>query len=1130
MAITTRQTSLLVQQDWTKLYQTFREADFQSYDYETLRKAMIDYLRTYYPEDFNDFTESSEYVALIDLLAFLGQSLAFRTDLNARENFIDTAERRDSILKLARLVSYNPKRNIPANGYLKISSLSTTEVIVDSNGRNLSNLVVDWNDATNDNWLEQFTAIINAALVNTQVVGKPGASKVINGIQTDEYGLSVVNSVMPIFRFSSVVEGNTMSFEAVSASSLNQNYIYEKDPKPTGLFNILYKNDNQGNGSNNTGFFLYFKQGEMRTLDFTLNESLPNRVVNINFDNINNDDVWLYPISNSGTPGTKWSKVVAVGGINVVYNQESDRNLYQVNTRADDQVDLVFGDGAFANVPQGNFRLYYRQSNGLTYKITPDEMQNIQISINYISRTNRLETLTFTASLHYTINNASAKEGIEDIRQKAPQQYYTQNRMVTGEDYNILPYTTFNNVLKVKSVNRSSSGVSRYLDVIDTTGKYSSTNIFSEDGLLYRDITDTNTEFSYSTSNDVYKIIYNVAKPMIASKEAMHLYHYGISIRADQSLNAPALALYFQETQNSIGKSTGLFVDGANRVKSLGTAAASDNLEYIRTGSLLRFEPPSGKYFDKNNAMRTGTPTLSTDKLVIYATVDSAPTSASVVLSQNVPSGAVLKKVTPVFNNDWSTTLVNQIANLILSNKNFGLVYNTSTMSWAVIDDTVLPARDQLSNTEFNFDDDSNRWFLAFTYYKGKYTITQRKLYYYFESKKETRFYFDPKVKVYDSSNGTVLRDHIKVLKTNTQPDSNNPLEQDQIWYVYDRIIQPDGYQDTKRILITFPDSNNDNIPDDPTLFDVLVSPTVDPLNKQVYLKQVSGYNSFLETEVVDSVNVSVAYTSKADAARNIGLFDPGQIFYCSGELDTETLRTGVFYVSNSTASALVKSNDYILKTGREGLYFQYRHNSPGNRRVDPSPNNIMDLYILTRSYNTLYGAWIKDSSGRIDEPVAPTTEELRTEFQQLENLKSLSDTIVYNSVKFKPIFGAKATSTLQATFKVVKNPNLAISDNEIKSQVISAINTYFDIANWDFGETFYFSELSAYLHTKLVPNVSSIIIVPSASGVAFGGLYQINAEANEIITSCATVDNVEIISAITAAQLNQTLAGLNSV
>ena len=141
-----------------------------------------------------------------------------------------------------------------------------------------------------------------------------------------------------------------------------------------------------------------------------------------------------------------------------------------------------------------------------------------------------------------------------------------------------------------------------------------------------------------------------------------------------------------------------------------------------------------------------------------------------------------------------------------------------------------------------------------------------------------------------------------------------------------------------------------------------------------------------------------------------------------------------------------------------------------------------------------------------------------------------MSDTIIYNTVKFKPIFGDKAISELRATFKIVKNPNITISDNDIKSQVITAINSYFDIANWDFGETFYFSELSAYLHNKLTPNVSSIIIVPSTGTAQFGNLYQINAEANEIIVSAATVDNVEIITAITAAQLNQTAAGLNIV
>ena len=112
----------------------------------------------------------------------------------------------------------------------------------------------------------------------------------------------------------------------------------------------------------------------------------------------------------------------------------------------------------------------------------------------------------------------------------------------------------------------------------------------------------------------------------------------------------------------------------------------------------------------------------------------------------------------------------------------------------------------------------------------------------------------------------------------------------------------------------------------------------------------------------------------------------------------------------------------------------------------------------------------------------------------------------------------------MQATFKVVKNPSIVISDNDIKTSVIAAINSYFDVANWDFGETFYFSELSAYLHSVLAPNIASITIVPFSATSTFGSLLQINAEYNEIIVSAATVDNVQIITAITAAQINQTV------
>ena len=79
----------------------------------------VDYLRLYYPETFNDYIESSEFIALLDVIAFMGQSLAFRADLNARENYIDTAERRDSVNRLANLVSYTAKRNTAAQGLVK---------------------------------------------------------------------------------------------------------------------------------------------------------------------------------------------------------------------------------------------------------------------------------------------------------------------------------------------------------------------------------------------------------------------------------------------------------------------------------------------------------------------------------------------------------------------------------------------------------------------------------------------------------------------------------------------------------------------------------------------------------------------------------------------------------------------------------------------------------------------------------------------------------------------------------------------------------------------------------------------------------------------------------------------------
>ena len=93
---------------------------------------------------------------------------------------------------------------------------------------------------------------------------------------------------------------------------------------------------------------------------------------------------------------------------------------------------------------------------------------------------------------------------------------------------------------------------------------------------------------------------------------------------------------------------------------------------------------------------------------------------------------------------------------------------------------------------------------------------------------------------------------------------------------------------------------------------------------------------------------------------------------------------------------------------------------------------------------------------------------------------------MIWNSGEFKLLFGVQADPELQATFKVVKAPSTSVSDNEIKTQVIQSINTYFDIRNWDFGETFFYTELAAFIHQQLSRTISSVVIVPTNASSQF--------------------------------------------
>ena len=1141
MATTTRQTNLFVSENWQKVYQTFKDADFQSYDFETLRTTMITYLRRNFPEDFNDFVESSEYVALVDLIAFFGQSLAYRQDLNARENFLETAQRRDSILRLANMLGYKPKRNSTAQGMLKITSMSTSENVIDSANNNLSERTVYWNDPINPDYEEQFNTILNAALANSQKVGKPGLEKTIGTVKTQQYELSLLPGTQPYLPFQASVNTGTMPFELVNATMSGQDYIYEKAPTPGNAFTLFYRTDGKGNASANTGFFTYFKQGELGELDFVLDSGLPNITYDVNIDNINNSDVWLFSINDDGTVAEEWTQVPAVNGTNVIYNSlnQTNRKLYAVDSKVNDQIRLVFADGVFADIPKGRFRLYYRQSAGVTYSIKSGDLQNIELSFNYVSRTNQQETLTVGLSLQQGINTASSRETLTRVKQLAPQNYYTQNRMVNGEDYNIYPLTKFTSIIKSKAINRTSSGISRFLDVKDSTGKYSSTNIFSEDGVLYRQESSKKDTFTFNNDNDIISVIKNIVEKNIAGKPMYHFYLNNFVAK-----DFPQVIKWNQvnATRNTC---TGYFTDSEGAVVQV---EQSNNTKFLALNSLIKMNPPTGYHFMKNGSLMSGSdishPGATDNKWTSITQIKNAGLGDSstsgknlngdgaITLNEVLPTGAVVDKVYPKWVSDLTATFENAMLNEIKEYKDFGIRFDYNDSTWHLVSNLNLAKDKDYSNSFAGSTNETNSdasWLVQFTTNGETYTIKSRQLEMYFASKEETRFYYDDSVKIYDSVTGNTVRDNIKVLGVNNKPGEKVALESDYVFDVVGMETEVDGYKDNTKVKVTFSDSDLDTITDNPESFDKVVG--IDDTEATPNARKFVFFESFLDYDNIERYkpmaddDVIHDYDTVAEVDNVRSMHPSGQVFYCPGDkkfVATQTVDNNIILTMSTSAGELNHDLTKAFKVyvGRNNIKFQYKHNAPNDKRIDPSPSNIIDLYILTQAYNNTYKEWLTDVTDTVAKPNEPTSESLRTSFMQIESDKAISDSIIYHSAKFKALFGEKADTKLQATFKVVKNTELGLSDSEIKSQVIEVINSYFNVNNWDFGDTFYFSELSAYIHSELPTQINSVVIVPKSSEQTFGSLFQIKSNFDEILVSGATVDDVEIIDTITASKI----------
>ena len=171
---------------------------------------------------------------------------------------------------------------------------------------------------------------MNSIFQTSSQFGSPFSKFTSAGVTNEIYRTNSVNNIA-VRNFDNQVNnrGATFSFHSVSANTTT-NTLAEKTPDPYSVVDLLYKDDNSGNTSSNTGFFVGFKQGTLEYKDFNITEGLPNIVLDINVENVANGQVWVQNIDEVGQVQQNWTRVDRQFGASTIFNATSNniRNIY----------------------------------------------------------------------------------------------------------------------------------------------------------------------------------------------------------------------------------------------------------------------------------------------------------------------------------------------------------------------------------------------------------------------------------------------------------------------------------------------------------------------------------------------------------------------------------------------------------------------------------------------------------------------------------------------------------------------------------------------------------------------------------------------------------------------------------
>ena len=419
-----------------------RDIKYLNKDFAGFRQNLIEYAKTYFPQTYSDFNETSPGMMFIEMASYIGDVLGYYIDDTLKESLMLYAEDKENVIALAQYLGYKPKVTSPALVRLSVYQL------VPAAGQGVNNrpdsdyflrvkegMVVE---ANTTGTLFRTTELLDFSVEDEREItiyrkdanNEPTfylVKKYVNAISAELKTIDITFGTAQEFSKIDLTETNVIQIYDVRDSSGNK--WYEVPYLAQEMVFVDYPISNQTDKD-----LVQFKDSVANVLKLV--KTSRRFVTKVNADNTttivfgggnstSSDETLIPNFKNVGL-GLN-SSIDNLGASFDPANFLKTRSYGQAPANTIITVSYLVGGGISANTPKGELnRITNVSFDEDTISLSGDELAAYKVAKSSIAVENE------TAA-----NGARGAETIDEIRENALATFGSQNRAVTRKDYQV---------------------------------------------------------------------------------------------------------------------------------------------------------------------------------------------------------------------------------------------------------------------------------------------------------------------------------------------------------------------------------------------------------------------------------------------------------------------------------------------------------------------------------------------------------------------------------------------------------------------------------------------------------------------------------------------------------------------